>query len=141
MRIEHSVDVDAPPDVLWMVLMDVEAWPALTPSMTSVEKLEPGPLKVGSRVNIKQPRLPLTEWTVTELVDNERFTWETSSPGMKVSAIHEVSAPDVGQCVLTLAVDQSGPLGPLVGLLSRAMTRRYLGLEARGLKVRAETLA
>ena len=38
-------------------------------------------------------------------------------------------------------ISRAGPLGPLVGLLSRAMTRRYLGLEARGLKVRAETLA
>src|SRR5512144_1662591 len=84
MRIEHAVDVDAPPDVVWMVLMDVEAWPALTPSMTSVEKAESGPLKVGSRVKIKQPRLPLTEWTVTDLVDNERFTWESGRPGMRV---------------------------------------------------------
>lgn len=141
MRIEHAVDVDAPPDVVWMVLMDVEAWPALTPSMTSVEKAESGPLKVGSRVKIKQPRLPLTEWTVTDLVDNERFTWESGRPGMRVSAVHEVTAREVGRCTLILAVDQTGPLGPLVGLLSRTMTRHYITLEANGIRARAESLA
>ena len=50
-----EIDIDAPADRVWGVLSDARAWPTWTPSVTSVEVLDDGPLRVGSRARIKQP--------------------------------------------------------------------------------------
>ena len=39
---------------------------------------------------------------------------------------------------MTAALEQDGPLGPVVGLLTRRLTRRYLDIEVRGIKQRCE---
>jgi len=52
MRYTVSADIAAPAERVWAVLSDVERMPAWTSSMTSVERLDPGPLRVGSSVRI-----------------------------------------------------------------------------------------
>ena len=42
---EESIEVDADPQRVWEVLIDVEFWPEWTPSMTTVEVISPGPLR------------------------------------------------------------------------------------------------
>lgn len=59
-----TVDVAAPADVVWEVLVDVERWPEWTDSVTSVQALDDGPLTVGSRVEVAQPKIPLGTYTV-----------------------------------------------------------------------------
>ena len=75
---------------MWAVLSDVEFWPTWTASITSVRPLSPDRLLVGSRVRIKQPRLPATVWTVSDLVEGERFTWTSTGPGVHTRASHRV---------------------------------------------------
>ena len=55
MRIEDSIDIAAPVERVWELTMDVESWPQLTPTITSVKRLDHGPLAVGSAARIKQP--------------------------------------------------------------------------------------
>ena len=83
MRFEKVVTIAAPAQTVWNLLTDIESWPRLTASVTSIERITPGPLEVGSRVRIKQPRLPEAEWVVTELVEGQRFVWESASPGVR----------------------------------------------------------
>lgn len=137
MRIESSVPVDAPPSTVWEVLTDVESWPGLTASMTSVVKQTPGPLRVGSVVLIRQPRLPRATWEVTELEEGRRFVWVSRNPGLVSTAVHEVAGPGPSS-VLRLAIDQAGPLGWLFGRLAAGLSRRYVDLEAAGIKRKAE---
>lgn len=139
MRFEKTIHIDAPVDVVRDVVMDVGSWPRLTESVSTVELLDPGPLKVGSRVRIKQPRLPRTDWTVTE-VSEAGFTYEAKGPGVRTVARHEVTASGPGT-VLRLVLDQAGPVGLLIGRLGAGMTRRYLELEANGMKSGAEQAA
>jgi hypothetical protein len=64
------IDVEAPVEQVWEVLREVERWPEWAPTVTSVRRLDDGPLAVGSRVRVEQPRIPLTEYVVTEREPN-----------------------------------------------------------------------
>jgi carbon monoxide dehydrogenase subunit G len=131
-----SVEIAAPPDRVWAVLSDIEKWPEWTPSITSIERLDGGPLRVGVRARIRQPKLAPALWTVSA-ADNRSFTWVTRAPGITVTASHVVEAVGTGSRV-TLALKFAGLFGGLIGRLTRRLNERYLGYEAAGLKRRSE---
>ncbi len=138
MELGTRVDIAASPDRVWEVLVDVERWPEWTESVTSVRSLDPGPLAVGSRVEVSQPRIPTGTYTVTALESGSAFTWEQKQPGSTVSAHHECSPLPDGGTRVELKVVMGGVIGGVVGRLYRKLTERYLALEAAGLKSRAE---
>ena len=133
-----SIEVAAPPVRVWEVLVDVERWPEWTDSVSSVRLLGDGPLAVGSRVEVSQPRIPQGTYTVTALDPGRAFTWEQRQPGSTVSAHHECTPLPDGGTRVELRVVMSGALGGVVGRLYRGLTERYLAMEAAGLKARAE---
>jgi hypothetical protein len=134
----RSIDIDASPDRVWAVMRDAERWPEWTASVTRVRISGGGPLRPGARAWIKQPKFPPALWQVTELDDARRFfTWVSRAPGMLVTARHGVD-PRPGGCRATLSLRYEGALGPLFARLTRAITERYLDLEANGLKARGE---
>ena len=136
--LQHSVTIAALPERVWAVVVDVERWPERIPTVDAVERLDAGPLTVGSRTRLQQPRLPTAVWTVTELADGSSYTWESSSPGVTVTASHVVDPhPDGSR--LTLALTVSGPLSGIGWLLSRSLTKRYVETEAASIKRAAET--
>ncbi len=138
MLFERTIEIEAPRETVWSTLADVERWHEWTASVTSAELLTNGPLSLSSRVRIKQPRLKMLDWEVTEFVPNEVFTWRSSTLGVTSMGTHRVAAAAGDRVTVRLALDQTGLLAPLVGLLSARSTRRYIDMEARGLKARAE---
>lgn len=133
MLMESTVTIAAPPGDVFDTYVDVQRWPAWSDTFTSLVRLEPGPLRVGSRARIKQPKLREAVWQVTEYTAGRSFTWVARFPGVVTTARHVVSPADDGAAV-TLSVEQSGPLGALVGLLTKRRTERYLAIEGAGLK-------
>lgn len=136
---EHSITIEiaAPPERVWQVMSDVERWPEWTPTVTSVKRLDDGPLRVGSRAKVVQPKLPEAEYAVTELSPGRSFTWVAASPGVVTTARHEVEPTPDGTRV-RLSVSQAGWLGRLVAPFYRGLTDRYLVKEANGLKATSE---
>jgi uncharacterized protein YndB with AHSA1/START domain len=137
MELVVTVDIEAHAATVWGVLTDVERWPEWTASVARVSRVEAVPFTVGSRVRIEQPRLRPATWVVTRLEADRGFTWVTRSPGVLVTADHQID-PSGNGCRATLSVRFGGPLGTLVGWATRGLTNRYLALEAEGLKRRSE---
>jgi uncharacterized protein YndB with AHSA1/START domain len=136
-RLERSIEIAASPARVWEVMSDAARWPEWTASVTDVRLLDAGPLRVGSRARIVQPKLPPAEFTVTELVPGTRFTWATGSWFARAVARHEV-VPSPAGARATLSVEFGGLVGGLAGRAYRRLTLEYLDLEAEGLKARSE---
>jgi uncharacterized membrane protein len=135
---DSGVDIDAPTNDVWDVFSDVERWPEWTPSVTNLAAMDGPGIEVGKRFAIKQPRMPKLVWEVTEVEPGRSWTWVQRSPGGLTRASHEIEPLSGARTRVRQQIDQSGPVGSLVGLLMRRMTRRYLELEAAGLKARSE---
>jgi uncharacterized membrane protein len=137
LRYEHSVEIEATAEAVLAVWTDVEHWPDWTASITSVHRLDSGPLGTGSQARVKQPKLPPAVWTVTELEPGRSFVWVSSVPGVRTAAEHRVTPTATG-VTATLVLHQNGPLATVTGWFAGRLTRRYLDMEATGLKRRAE---
>ena len=135
---ESSVEVAASAATVWEVYADVERWPEWTASITRIEALDGPELAVGKRFAIKQPRLPRLVWEIATLEPGAAWTWQQGSPGGLTLAVHEVVPLGPGRTLVRQRIDQRGPVGTLVGVLMRGLTRRYLAMEAEGLKARCE---
>jgi uncharacterized protein YndB with AHSA1/START domain len=138
-----TIDIDAPAEVVWDVIVDVEHWPQWTATMTSVRReTGSGPLTVGERVRVRQPRLPPVVWTVTDVQPGRSFAWTATGPGVRSVGDHAVvPRPDGGGSTATVRFTSTGPLAGLSWLLLGRLTRRYVQTEAAGLKERSETRA
>jgi uncharacterized membrane protein len=141
MQFETTVQVDAPAAAVWAALVDVRRWPEWTESMQDVRWLDDEGIRVGARARIKQPGTPALTWTVTELDTGRAFTWQASSPGVKTVGTHAVSAAEEDRSTLTLGLRQTGVLAGLIGALTGARTRKFVQMEADGLKRAAESAA
>jgi uncharacterized protein YndB with AHSA1/START domain len=132
-----TIDVDAPPDRVWAVMVDVGAWPQWTASVTEAVRLDAGHFDVGSRVRLRQPRLPVAVWTVEDVEPGRSFTWTSGVPGFRSTGRHVVERRGDGSRV-TLELEQRGVVGELVGRWMAGLVDRYVRLEAVGLKRRSE---
>ena len=132
-----ATDIAAPANRVWDVMSDVDRWHEWTPSITSVRRLTDGPFAVGTRVVIRQPKFPPAVWKVTAIQPGRSFTWVSVAPGLRVTGHHAVEPTPTGSRA-TLSLDLQGVFGGLWGLLTKGITRRYIGYEAAGLKARSE---
>jgi len=138
---EDSVEIEAPAQLVWDVYSNVEHWPEWTASVTSLTGLDGPALAVGRRFAIKQPGMAKLVWTVTEIDPGSSWTWVQRAPASLVTARHDVIAQPGGRTLVRQQLDQGGALGALVGRLMVKKTKRFLELEAQGLKARSEQLS
>ncbi len=133
----RTIDIAAPAARVWDVMRDVERWAEWTASVTSIRRLGSGPLAAGSKLEIRQPKLPPAVWTVVEVIEGRSFTSTTGGPGVLVTARHWIE-PIPSGCRVSLSLAFTGFFGGIVARLCRTLNNRYLDLEAAGLKRRSE---
>jgi hypothetical protein len=132
-----TTDIDAAPDAVWQILADVEHWPDWTASMERIERLDDGPLAVGSRAQVKQPKLPTADFVVTDLLPGASFEWTSKRVGMTSVGDHRISPNGSGSRV-RLTFRMTGAFAPIVSAFSGKLIRNYVDTESAGLKKRAE---
>ncbi|MDQ1467228.1 MAG: hypothetical protein QOH10_1643 [Actinomycetota bacterium] len=140
MMTESEVEIDAPARIVWDVFVAVERWSEWTASVERIVPLDGPGIEVGNRFEIKQPRLPKLVWEVTAVDPGVSWTWRQRSLGGTTFASHEVVAQGAEQTLVRQRIEQRGPVGVAVGVLMLRLTRRYLDLEAQGLKACSEGL-
>lgn len=131
------IDIDAPRAGVWAVLRDVERWPEWTASVREVRLQSRAALEVGAQVRVVQPRLPSGVWTVTACEADRGFEWVLRNPGSRITAGHWIEDLPQG-CRVLLSVRLDGALSGLIGWMTGSLTRRYMAMEAEGLKKRSE---
>ena len=140
MKVESTIIIAAPQSVVWDVTTDVEGWPRLAPTFSSVQRLDDGPFDVGSSALIKQPGLPVAKWVVTALTRGERFTWESRVRGIQMIATHELT-PHKSGTQNVLCVEFRGLVALLLWPLICVPARRSLQRENAGLKAKCEAIS
>ena len=141
MDFSHQVVIEAPTERVWAVYADVEHWTDWTSSIRSVELLDGASLSVGARAKIRQPRLPVATWEVTAFADGRSWTWVATGPGARSTAEHVLTPQADGTTLVETRLTQEGSLGAVIGRVYASLTRRYLAMEAAGLKARCESAA
>jgi uncharacterized membrane protein len=136
---EHQVrtTVDAAPEDIWRLYVDVERWPEISKNTREVRRLDSGPLQVGSEAVVRQPGLPRARWRVTALDPGRSFTWETTSPGLTTAGDHIVEPGEAGS-VITIGIRLRGPLAGVTEALLGRRVQRSITMEMDGFRQAAE---
>ena len=135
-----TIDINASPARVWAVMSDIERWHEWTPSITSIERTDSGPLRVGGKARVKQPKLAPANFEIITWQPERGFDWVTTNLAVTAIGRHVIEPTATGARV-TLSVEFSGPLGGLIAWFYGGLTNRYVRMEAEGLKQRSEQSA
>jgi hypothetical protein len=140
--IEARVGIQAPAEIIWEVLGDVEGWPAWNPTYTKAK----GTLGYGRPIELTlalpdQPPREIVA-TITEWVPDKQLLWTSVMMGgwVKTSRFIEIDSLTDKACIVA---NGEGLDGMLSGRAARKYgNAMYAGFDAMGLalKERAEAL-
>ena len=137
MAIRDELLIAAPVERVWALTVDIERWPELTPTITSVERLDDGPLQVGSTARLVQPGQRPATWTVTRLEAPHAFEWSTTVLGVTMTGTHHLAA-EGGGCRNVLGLELEGRGSGLLGRLVGRRIQSAIETENRGFQRAAE---
>lgn len=115
---------------MWRLLCDVERWPEVLPTITSVEAMQTaGPPAVGSRYRVRQPGLATAVYEITKWHPDAGFVWAARAVGLVTTARHAISEVETGS-QLELEIEWSGPLSPIIGYFYGSKALQMIETEA-----------
>ena len=141
MRWTDVLRIDAPAEVVWRLTTDLDGLSAVMPTVRRSQRMDSGPVRVGSCARLTQPGGLSAVWTVVELDEGRRFVWRARLLGRTLTAVHLIE-PDAGGCRNTVALELPEPSTALARLMTRVVAapvvRCSLRLENRGFAAAAE---
>lgn len=124
-EVTASIDIDAPPERVWKVVMDPERLGEWVTIHRKVDKISDRPLKRGSELEQKLCLRGATfkvAWTVVDLEEGRQAVWEGRGPARSKARTEYRVEPD-GNGGTRFGYDNEfkAPLGPLGSIASRAL--------------------
>lgn len=115
-----STEIGAPPEVVWDVLTNIEAWPSWNPEVrTAAVDGELGP---GATFRWKAGPGTITS-TIQELDPPNRITWRGSTVGIKAIHVYRLEASASGTSIVSEESWTGLPVRLLRGLLRRQLQK------------------
>ncbi|MDX6699436.1 MAG: hypothetical protein QOE65_2833 [Solirubrobacteraceae bacterium] len=124
-RVTASIDIDAPPERVWEVVMDPDRLGEWVSIHRDVAKVSDRPLRGGSTLEQKMCLRGVNfhvRWKVAEARDRELAVWEGRGPARsKAHTAYRLSANGDGGTRFEYENEFKAPLGPLGAAASRAL--------------------
>ena len=116
MKFSASVEINAAPEKVWLLVNKVEEWPKWIPSLKKIERVTKGPLGMGSQVLVVARSLITVNllMTITEFVEGHRVVMEGKVLGVKMTRYYEYEPVGQNRTKLTAGGEVSGLLAFLV---------------------------
>lgn len=116
MKFSASVEINAAPERVWVLVNNVEEWPKWIPSLKKIEKVTKGPLGVRSQVLVVARSLITVNllMTITEFIAERRVVMEGKVLGVKMTRYYELEPVGQDRAKLTAGGEVSGLLAFLV---------------------------
>jgi hypothetical protein len=137
--IKKTLPINADSTKVFSVIADVENWNLWTKSITSIAFLNNNKFEIGGQARVTQPKLSPALWTITAIIKNSSFTWQTKTFGVTMTAKHTATATAKGT-LAEIEMTYDGWLASLIYKLSKNLTDHYLTMEINGLKNECEKL-
>ena len=131
---EGSIEIEAPASVVWDVFTDVERWSEWTASMTGSSPSTGRGSRWASGSRSSSRGCPSSSGRSPRSSRASRGRGARGRPAARRSRRTKSTAIDAERTLVRQRIDQRGPVGVAVGVLMRRLTKRYLDLEAQGLK-------
>lgn len=141
-RVEDRIGVQAPPEVIWEVVADLEQWAAWNPTYPKAAGVirigEPLTLTLALPGQAQQEIKP----RVLEWVPNEQLHWQLSLLGGMIKTLRyiEIQALAEASCIIDNGEIFGGLMGPSLGRRMSRPVRQGFRAMNEALKARAETI-
>ena len=124
-RVTASIEIDAPPEKVWEVLMDPERLADWVTIHREVDRVSDRPLKDGSTLRqelcLRHVNFHV-RWTVDEARPCELAVWDGKGPARsKAHSVYRLSPNGNGGTRFDYENEFKAPLGPLGSMASRAL--------------------
>lgn len=137
--IHNKIEIEAPPEIVWNILVEAEAWPDWYEGMQEVEVIgsDSGLITASDSMRFITMKRQFSA-RVTEYLPFERLSWETLHP--KMSALHTwLIIPTDKGCLVVTDESQTGQLARLQKAFLPNKLKNFHDLWLQGLKAKAES--
>ena len=134
-RVTADIEIDAPPDAVWKVVMDPDRLGDWVTIHRDVERVSDRPLRTGSTLEQKLCLRGVNfhvRWTVAEAREREEAVWNGRGPARsKAHTAYRLRPNGDGGTCFEYENEFKAPLGPLGAVASRALVGGLPEREAR----------
>jgi hypothetical protein len=142
LRIEHRVGIQAPAEVIWEVISDLESWS----QWNTLYPKASGQIRIGAVLELTLALPGQAEQqirpTVLEWVPNDQLHWRLTMLGglVKTTRYFEIESLAEASCIVSNGELFAGLMGPRIGKrMARNIYRAFVSMD-EALKARAEAL-